>query len=111
MDSIMFHPGPSRPCGHPPPPPLKWPYSHFRGGPPAGQAAVFYPFGHPMPYAHGAWQYDLKSALLPEKLHHINKKSFRFVIIFVYSSFMVLFFSLSLIFFQPFSYFASEKHV
>jgi hypothetical protein len=50
MDSLKFHLG--LPCptllrltGGPP---LKRPYSLFRGRPPA---AVFYPFGHPRPYA------------------------------------------------------------
>jgi hypothetical protein len=52
MDSLKFHlslPCPTllRSVGGPT---LKWPYGHFMGGPPA---AVFYPFGHPMPYAFG----------------------------------------------------------
>jgi hypothetical protein len=35
-------------------PPLKRPYSHFSDGPPAGRpVAIFYPFGHPTPYASG----------------------------------------------------------
>jgi hypothetical protein len=30
-------------------PPLKRPHGRFRGSPPAGRAAVFYPLGHPTP--------------------------------------------------------------
>jgi hypothetical protein len=43
-------PDPSTPCGGPP---LKWPYSCFRGGCPGGRwrAAVFYPLGYSTLYA------------------------------------------------------------
>jgi hypothetical protein len=56
MDSLKFHPGP--PChtlqlaaGGPP---LKRPYSRFRGACPQGgrPAAIFYRFGHPTPCAY-----------------------------------------------------------
>jgi hypothetical protein len=62
MDLLKFHlglPCPTllRPAGGQS---TKWPYGCFRGGPPAGvarlhgkrPAAVFYPFGHPTPYAY-----------------------------------------------------------
>jgi hypothetical protein len=49
INSLKVHP--DLPCPtllHPASrPPLKRPYSHFRDGPPTGQAAIFYPFGHP----------------------------------------------------------------
>ena len=37
-------------------PPLKWPYSCFRGGCPQGgwPANILYPLGHPTPYAYGS---------------------------------------------------------
>jgi hypothetical protein len=46
-------PYPSTPCGRPP---LKRPYGRVRGGRPQGRriAAIFYPLGHPTPYASAA---------------------------------------------------------
>jgi hypothetical protein len=50
MDFLKFHPGllcPTLLCPSGGPT-LKWPFGCFKGDPPA---AVFYPFGHPTPYA------------------------------------------------------------
>jgi hypothetical protein len=56
MDPLVLYPGPPCPTllcsvGGPS---LEWPYSRFRGGHSwdGWPAAVFYPFGHPTPYAH-----------------------------------------------------------
>jgi hypothetical protein len=58
LPQVSLGPYPSRPCERPP---LKRPYKHFKGGRRQGRqpAAVFYPLGHPTPYAlhecEGAW--------------------------------------------------------
>jgi hypothetical protein len=48
-------PHPSTLCGWATPETALWPFQEWlagRGGPPAGQAAFFYPLGHPTPYAY-----------------------------------------------------------
>jgi hypothetical protein len=65
MNSLKFHLGPPCPTLLCPAggSPLKWPYGRFRGGPPEDgrPVAVFYPFGHPTPYAYDAVRIRFKS--------------------------------------------------
>jgi hypothetical protein len=51
-------PGPAMPCLSTP---LKRSCGRFRGGPPAGQAAIFYPFGHHTPYAYVPTPHEVRN--------------------------------------------------